>query len=235
MQKIKLNSSRKYLERFLIEAAQSLPVAGRVLDAGAGDGRYRSLFPHAKYEAADLGKLDKRYGEISYQCDLSSIPIQDNQYDMVICTQVLEHVPEPKAVLAELHRVLKLRGELWLSAPLFFPEHEIPYDYYRYTQFGASYLLESVGFKIKRIKWLEGYYGTLAYQLKVAAFSLPFAPRYYGRSLLSVIAILVAIILKPVFLGLSIFFSLLDMRYKNVSSGHCKNYAIIAVKMPPPS
>ncbi|NIP26963.1 MAG: class I SAM-dependent methyltransferase, partial [Phycisphaerae bacterium] len=53
--------------------------------------------------------------------DLSSIPIQDNQYDMVICTQVLEHVPEPKAVLAELHRVLKLRGELWLSAPLFFP------------------------------------------------------------------------------------------------------------------
>ena len=227
---VRLNSSRVYLENFLREAAASLPEGSSVLDAGAGDCRYQPLFSHANYESADFCKLGKSYGEITYECDLSSIPVQDNKYDAVICTQVLEHVPEPTAVLRELHRVLKPGGMLWLSAPFFFEEHEIPYDYYRYTQFSIEYMLQAIGFKVERIDWLEGYYGTLSYQLESAAISLPLNPKYYGGGLLGFLAALTILPLKPIFFLSSALFSHLDLRHKNDRIGYCKNYAVVAMK-----
>lgn len=46
------------------------------------------------------------------------------------------------------------------SAPLFYEEHETPYDFYRYTQFGVRHLMETTGFVIERLDWLEGYFGS---------------------------------------------------------------------------
>lgn len=224
------NSSRVYLERFLKQAAASLPEGSLVLDAGAGDCMYQPLFSHANYESADFCQVDKSYGKITYECDLSSIPVQDNRFDAVICTQVLEHVPEPEAVLRELNRILKPTGKLWLSAPLFYNEHEIPYDYYRYTQYGLKYLLQLAGFEIERIEWLEGYYGTLAYQLETATITLPLNPKSYGAGLFGFLAALTTLLLKPIFFLASVLFTHSDLRYKNDSIGYCKNYAIVALK-----
>ena len=229
-QKAKFNSSRLYLEGWLREAAKSLPSEGLVLDAGAGNSPYGSLFSHARYESADFCQVNKEYAEVSYVCDLTSIPVEDNKYDLVVCTQVIEHVSEPKAVLQELYRVLKPNAELWLSAPLFYEEHEIPYDYYRYTQFGFKYLLQSVGFKLKKIEWLEGYYGTLSYQLETATRNLPLNSKYYGNGLIGVLVVPIIFFLKMIFALSSVIFANLDIRYKNVSNGYCKSYVIIAVK-----
>jgi SAM-dependent methyltransferase len=226
----KVNSSRVYIENLLIEATKFLPPTAIVLDAGAGQCPYKSLFSHVKYESTDFCQVNKEYGEIDYICDLTSIPVEDNKYDMVICNQVLEHVPEPEAVLRELHRVLKHDGQLWLSAPLFYEEHEMPHDYYRYTQFAFNYLFQKVGLKIKKIEWVEGYYGTLSYQLEGAAKSLPLNPKFYGGGLLGFVVTTTVLLIKPLFAVLSLLFARLDMRYKNVSSGYCKNYAIIAEK-----
>src|SRR5688572_18395426 len=121
-------SHRVYLEQFVRGAAASIPTGARVLDAGAGECMYRPLFAHADYESADFAQNDhKRYGEITYVCDLRTIPVEDSRYNMVLCTQVLEHVPDPGAVLNELYRVLKPGGRLWLSAPLYYPEHDAPF------------------------------------------------------------------------------------------------------------
>ncbi|HEY9653346.1 MAG TPA: class I SAM-dependent methyltransferase [Coleofasciculaceae cyanobacterium] len=229
-QKLKFNSSRRYLEDWLIEAAQSVSAEDLILDAGAGNSPYKSLFVHAKYESADFCQLNKEYGEITYVCDLTSIPVEDCRYDKVICNQVLEHVSEPKAVLKELHRVLKPKAELWLSAPFFYEEHETPYDYYRYTQFGFKHLLESVGFRIEKIEWLEGYYGTLSYQLETAFRNLSLNPKMYGNGLAGISVIPIIFGLKIVFAISSILFANLDIRYKNVWNGQCKNYTIIAIK-----
>jgi SAM-dependent methyltransferase len=143
---------------------------------------------------------------------------------------VLEHIPEPKSVLKEFHRVLKPGGALWLSAPLFFEEHERPYDFFRYTQYGLTHLLESAGFKIIQMEWLEGYYGTLAYQFKVAAKSLPLHPREYGGGFIGWMVIIPILFLKLT-LGLSsLLMARLDLRKKFIARGQCKNYTVVAVK-----
>lgn len=223
---LNFNSSRKYLDDYAKQAALSVPAGALVLDAGAGTGPYKRHFSHTTYESADFCDLDN----VTYICDLTSIPVEDRRYDLVFCSQVLEHLPEPKDALKEIHRVLKPDGTLWLSAPLFYEEHEAPYDFYRYTQYGFKYLLESAGFTIRKIEWLEGYYGTLSYQLNIAASSLPWHPKHYGGGILGVMSAVVVLILKPLFAMSAILFSRLDLRKKLTSIGQCKNYAIVAIK-----
>lgn len=225
-----VNSSRKYLEDFARHAAESVPERGRVLDAGAGDCPYKHYFGHTKYETADFCKVDKPYGTIDYVCDLTCVPVEDKRYDLVLLTQVLEHIPEPMNVLKEMHRILKPGGCLWLSAPLFYEEHETPNDYYRYTQFGLKYMLNKTGYSIKKIYWLEGYYGTISYQLLLAARSLPLHSNKYGGGIIGVLCLLLAVNLKVLFGMLSIVFSKMDLRYKFSCHGLCKNYCVVAVK-----
>jgi SAM-dependent methyltransferase len=230
--KFKINSSRIYLEDFVHNAAASLPGGARVLDAGAGEGFYRHFFAHTQYHAADFLKVMKGYGRVTYICDLEKIPSAPESYDGVICTQVLEHIPEPGLVLEEFFRILKPGGELWLSAPLFYQEHEIPYDFYRYTQFGFRYLLERKGFQILEMHWLEGYYGTLAYQLEMAARELPLRPADYGGGARGWLSSILSALLKPGFYALSLLFSRLDLHHPYFAGGMCKNYILHAVRPP---
>ncbi|RIK41060.1 MAG: class I SAM-dependent methyltransferase [Chloroflexi bacterium] len=227
-----VNSSRRYLEDFLRRAAAAAPPGARVLDAGAGDGRYRHLFLHTQYEATDFGQVHKHYvfERLDFLSDLRHLPVAEDYYDQVICSQVLEHINEPAQMLQQLHQVLKPGGTLWLSTPLFYAEHETPHDYFRYTQFGLRYLLEKSGFDILQLEWLEGYYGTLAYQSLSAALALPVLPRHYGGGAIGWSAALLALPLKPLLALASILATYLDLRHKVTHVGLCKNYTVVARK-----
>jgi SAM-dependent methyltransferase len=210
-----MNPSREHLSAWLANAADSVPPGALVLDAGAGNAPYRGLFEHARYESADLFADDRKLKHRpTYVCDLAEIPVEDDRFDAAICSQVLEHVPHPPAVLAELHRVLKPGARLWLSAPLFYEEHQQPYDFFRYTQFGFRRLADDAGFEVEELERLEGYDATLSYQLAMAARELP-------RRLLPV---------RFLFALLARWFARRDVRSPDRAHGMCKNYALVLVK-----
>lgn len=228
---MRVNSSRVHLENFVLRAAESVSKSSLVLDAGAGTCLYQKCFAGMNYESADFGQMDKGYGQLTYICDLTAIPVEDARYDLVLLTQVLEHLPEPLTALKELNRVLKPGCRLWLTQPFFYEEHEQPYDFFRYTQFGLDHLLKNSGFKIHEMFWLEGYYGTVAYQFELAGKYLPAQPKFYGGGLVGVLAAASSYLLRPAFTLLSLLFSRLDLRHKYTLTGHCKNYCVVAEKV----
>jgi SAM-dependent methyltransferase len=200
-----------HLRAWLADAADSLPPEALVLDAGAGKAPYRKLFERVRYESADFKRYERRQ---TYVCDLAAIPVEEARFDAAICSQVLEHVPNPAAVLSELHRVLKPGARLWLSAPLFYEEHQQPYDFFRYTQFGFRRLAEEAGFEVRALERLEGYDATLSYQLAMAARELP--------SRLVPLRLLFALLAR--------WFARRDVRRPDRERGMCKNYRLLLVK-----
>jgi len=225
------NSSRTYLHRFLARAGQAVQPGQLVLDAGSGRAPYRDLFTHARYETADfLAVKGKTYTEQDYVCDLADIPVEDARFDHVLLTQVLEHVPEPATVLAELHRVLAPGGTLWLTAPFFYAEHEKPYDFFRYTQFGMRHLLEGAGFTVEEIDWMEGYLGTLSYQARLMSRCLPSSREDYGGGVRGLALATAAKLSRRAGRRLADGLATLDLRYKLVGKGLPKNYQAIARK-----
>src|SRR5688572_20355669 len=225
------NSSRAYLRDFLTRAARAVQPGQLVLDAGSGRAPYRDLFAHAGYETADFVAVKgKKYVEQDYVCDLAAIPVEDARFDHVLLTQVLEHIPEPATVLAELHRVLKPGGTLWLTAPLFYAEHERPYDFFRYTQFGLRHLLEGAGFRVDEVEWMEGYLGTLSYQARVMSRALPASRADYGGGARGLALALGAKAARRAGARAADGLAALDLRHKFVAKGLPKNYQVIATR-----
>lgn len=170
-----VNPSRVYARQFAERAAARASGPDfLVLDAGAGSAPYRDAFKDVRYESADVGATEgKDSSHITYRCDVVDIPVEDGRFDLVWCSQVLEHVREPERALREFHRILKPGGEAWLTAPFYYVEHEKPWDFYRFTQFAWQHFAETIGFEVVEIERMEGYYATLAYSLDTAAKALP--------------------------------------------------------------
>jgi SAM-dependent methyltransferase len=224
------NSSRYRLQQENEAFAATIPAGALVLDAGAGDAPYQSLYSHTDYETADFEQVDKSYAQTTYVCDLKEIPVEDCRFDYIIFTQVMEHLPEPQQVLAELSRVLQPGGKLLYSAPLFYEEHEQPYDFYRYTQFAVHHLFTGAGFEIERLDWLEGYFGTVAYQLRGMARNLPLVPREIAGGVTGYILLPTILLVKVGFAACSVLFHRLETQVKFKRAGYPKNYVAIARK-----
>ena len=87
---------------------------------------------------------------MSQTCSMmgGQFPVENGEFDWVICNQVFEHVYNPDQFLSEITRVLKFKGGLLMTVPFVWDEHEQPYDFARYTSFGLKYLLEKHGFTV---------------------------------------------------------------------------------------
>lgn len=132
---------------FLRTAAGLLPPGAEVLDVGAGDAPYRELFAAHRYRTSDwAGTTHAPEGGVDIVAPAHDLPLEPGSLDAVVCTQVLEHVAEPGAALAEFRRVLRPDGWLFLTTPFVWYLHELPHDYYRYTPYGLRHLLEGAGF-----------------------------------------------------------------------------------------
>jgi SAM-dependent methyltransferase len=167
---------RRSILQFVEKCADSVPPGARVLDAGAGNAPYRELFAHSDYVTTDWTQsVHAGARAADMVAPLDDLPIEDASVDAVLCTQVLEHVENPAAVLAELHRVLRPGGHLWLTVPLVWPLHEEPYDFFRFTPFSLDSLLTGAGFSDVDVAPRNGYFETVAQLLRIAPTAVGWA------------------------------------------------------------
>ena len=115
-----------YLKRVLNRTKNSDLV---VVNLGSG---YTDLRP-------DMINVDLlAYAPVNVVCDITELPFKDNSVDQIINIAVLEHVPNPQAVIAEIHRVLKPGGKLFCEIPFMQAFHASPYDFQRFTYEGIK-------------------------------------------------------------------------------------------------
>lgn len=161
----------RFLERYLwhfesaiddavSQFAASLPAGSRVLDAGAGEGQYRTHFAHTRYVGIDLavGDVKWNYSRLDVLGDLTAMPFATGTFDGCLNVVTLEHVREPGRVLDELARTLRTGGRLLLVVPQDWEVHQAPHDYYRYTRYGVRHLLEKAGFAEIVVEAGGGYF-----------------------------------------------------------------------------
>lgn len=145
-------SDLAYLGITLIERSIALlapELTGELLDVGCGQQPYASYFQHVKRKRTC--DFDSKRGKVDFECPADHIPLPDGSLDSILCTEVLEHVPDPLAVWREFHRLLKPGGKVLLATPMSWPGHEEPYDFYRYPEFGLRHLARESGFEIVRL------------------------------------------------------------------------------------
>lgn len=152
-------------DRWVAKQAAMLPNGTRVLDVGAGSCPYRSLFAHCDYRTQDVTSLrgdqlrHGGYGRIDFVGDASAVATGDNSFDAILCTEMLEHHPDPIKVVREFGRILKPGGTLLLTAPLGSGIHQEPYHYYGgYTPYWYQRFLAEAGFDGIEIEPNGGFY-----------------------------------------------------------------------------
>ena len=226
------NPSRIRIRRYNAKFARLTEPEMLVLDAGAGRAPYRDLFSHVRYETADIALLDRRYADLTYVCDLTDVPVEDGRFDRVICNQVLEHVPDPRAVLREVARVTKDGGRVLCTCPFFFQPHQKPYDYYRYTSYALRELFADSGFAVDRIDWVEGYFATVGLQFTHMSRFLPKRVARAGRGWKWWLAAPAVGTVRAAAPLLASFFYRLDLAWKYTDRGYPKNYVVWATRQP---
>ncbi len=147
---------------------QLAPVAhGRMLDVGCGRKPYQALFaPFIRtHVGVDMPSSMHGVQQSDALASAMAIPFAAASFDTVLATEVLEHVATPTQMIAEISRVLRPGGTLILSVPFHEPLHELPYDYFRYTEVALTELLAAEGLHVRRLLRRGGAIAAATYLL----------------------------------------------------------------------
>ncbi|MBL7753938.1 MAG: class I SAM-dependent methyltransferase [Chitinophagaceae bacterium] len=137
---------------------------GMVVDLGCGTKPYRHLFTScSNYLGLDIevsGNTDSK-AEVDIYYDGKTFPMESDSVDHVFSSETFEHIFNLEEILQEIHRVLKPGGLLLATCPFFWPEHEKPYDFARYSSFGLMHLLKKNGFEIVQYRKTGTYVSSM--------------------------------------------------------------------------
>lgn len=194
--------------------AQRTAVSGDILNVGAG-GEIGELIGACLSIDVDPKRNPDVVADI---CHLGS-RFADNSYDAVFMIEVLEHVHTPTKAIAEVHRVLKPGGICVMSVPYIFEIHDIPNDYWRFTEFGLRHLLKP--FSSVQLRRRNRYFRAAITPLLRLWYSPQRTDRWFG-----LLFMLLAAVLYPAIL-------LLDVMIR--SDYLCTGYQVTAIKRKAPS
>jgi len=140
------------IRRLLRSVAEEFDRSGRIaVEVGAGSTSKHKYFSSALYVSSDFVEREG----INLVEDASHLAFHDRSVDLVICENVIEHIYDPQGLLKEIRRVLRRGGCLFLVTPFLFPLHDVPYDFFRYTEHSLKRLLhEYSAVSIQKVLWL---------------------------------------------------------------------------------
>lgn len=187
-----------WLARYL----EQLPPGLTLLDAGAGELRNKSYCTHLHYVSQDFCQYEGKGDGVALQTgiwdttkidiisDITAIPTPDESFDVVLCTEVLEHVPDPLSALQELGRIVRPNGQIILTAPFCSLTHFAPYHYSTgLSRYWYEKHLKDLGFEIIQANPNGGWIDYMAQEL----WRLPWIGKTYSNRVLGWIALLLAL------------------------------------------
>lgn len=158
---------------------KSIPPNSSILDVGAGECKHKPLCKHLRYtsqdfcqyntkeDAAGLHRKKWDQSKIDIVSDILSIPVEDASFDAVMCTEVMEHIPDPIAAIREMNRVLRIGGVLILTAPFGSLTHFSPYYYYSgFSRNFYEHFMNECGFKIDEMSYNGNFFEYLAQEVR---------------------------------------------------------------------
>lgn len=136
---------------------------GSLLDFGCGSKPYKNLFNVEKYVGVDIKSEAHSHEKepIDVYYNGKSLPFRNEQFDSVFSSEVLEHVFDIHNTLLEINRVMKINGKALFTIPFVWDEHEIPYDFGRYTEYGIRHIFNKAGFELISVEKSTHFMETL--------------------------------------------------------------------------
>lgn len=152
---------RKWLYKWIKTNAHYL--SWKVLDFGCWEKPYQSLFTYDEYIWVDYENTghDNTSNAVDIYRDGKKLPFEDNLFDAVLATEVFEHVFNINEILQEIHRTMKKWGKILITIPFAIHEHEVPYDFARYTSYGIKSILEKNNYRIISVEQAWSYLQTI--------------------------------------------------------------------------
>jgi ubiquinone/menaquinone biosynthesis C-methylase UbiE len=178
MKKVVGTNNELFRRQWLEKTLKNIPQGLKILDAGAGELANKKYCTHLDYTSQDFcqynGSGDGQAlqmnswdtSRIDIVSDITSIPVQKDHFDVVLCSEVLEHLPDSLAALIELTRVLKPSGKLILTAPFCSLTHFAPYHFSSgFNQYYYKYHLEKLNYAIQEISENGNFFEYLAQEI----------------------------------------------------------------------
>ena len=132
---------------------------GKLLDLGCGNVplylAYRDWVTDTT--CVDWGGSWHKCQYLDHELDLTQpLPFKDGEFDTIILSDVLEHIPTPEQLWTEMSRVLSKNGKIIMNVPFYYWLHEQPHDYYRYTEFALRRFVDGCGLKLLQLDSMGG-------------------------------------------------------------------------------
>jgi ubiquinone/menaquinone biosynthesis C-methylase UbiE len=217
---------------WLEKTLRALPAGITILDAGAGECQFKKFCTHLKYTSQDFGQYDgsgDSHGiqtttwdntKLDIVSDITSIPVPNNSFDAIMCTEVFEHIPDPVAAIKEFQRILKPDGYLIITAPFCSLTHFAPYHFSTgFNKYFYEHNLQAAQFNISEITPNGNYFKYIAQEIR----RIPYvAERYSSRK--------TNIFHKIFFYIMLLLLKALAARDHNSSELLCFGYHVVARK-----
>jgi ubiquinone/menaquinone biosynthesis C-methylase UbiE len=164
-------------ERWLKKTLKEIPSGQGILDAGAGELKYKKFCSHLKYVSQDFGQYTGEgneglqtgtwdNGKLDIVSDIAEIPVDDGSQDNIMCIEVFEHLPQPQLAIKEFSRIIKKGGTLIITAPFCSLTHFAPYYFGNgYSKYFYEKFLKENGFEIEEINYNGNYFEYIAQEL----------------------------------------------------------------------